>query len=117
MAGRKRRANIPFGAPGLPARDSVQRRESFTSPQGVGHTILKTDERDAYDEVPSLERRRKKPLRKKGMRLAAAGLMLVSQGWTARALEGQGARPATAHRRVVDAYCDGVVCPSWAQQN
>jgi len=47
---RKRRA-------GLPAKDSVLSEKTFTSPKGNAYRILKTTEKDAYEERRKRKRR------------------------------------------------------------
>jgi hypothetical protein len=47
-------------APGMPALNNVKEVVDFVSPQGVERTILKTDERDAYDRAPAKKRRWRK---------------------------------------------------------
>lgn len=43
---------------GMPARDSVRAVVDFQSPQGYKGKILKTDEIDAYDQLPPKKKRR-----------------------------------------------------------
>ncbi|HVO16074.1 MAG TPA: hypothetical protein VMV26_12705 [Alphaproteobacteria bacterium] len=53
-AARKRRA-------GLPDKASIVAQKTFTSPKGTAYRILKTDEKDAYDDrhgAPAKPRRR-----------------------------------------------------------
>lgn len=47
---RKRRA-------GLPANESVVSEKTFTSPKGTAYRILRTTEKDPYDDEPKRKRR------------------------------------------------------------
>jgi hypothetical protein len=45
--------------PGLPAAGSVLSTKTFTSPKGNRYRILKTDEKDPYDDPEDREKRRR----------------------------------------------------------
>jgi hypothetical protein len=61
-------ADVPVSGAGLPARDSIREIRTFRSPKGVDYTIIRTTEKDAYDDADAgraAPRAAARPIRKR----------------------------------------------------